>query len=91
MRDLKGVCTGKYDVAGFLVHPAARMSTRVLGGGIASAGDLGFTYGEYHLKDGNAVLDGGYYIRIWRKESTSRWRVAVDLAISVPAMAKEER
>jgi hypothetical protein len=56
---------------------AGVLSCRVLGG--ASVPGLGYTYGRYERRDkAGAMLDEGFYTRVWRFEGT--WKIAVDVA-----------
>jgi hypothetical protein len=51
-----------------------------LGGGIARAGDFGYTYGEYELVASfTHPAQRGYYLRLWRVDDNA-WRVILDLA-----------
>ena len=58
-------------------HPASpkagAIEYKLVGGGIAPSGDLGYAYGS-------ATLDGKTetYLRIWRHELTG-WKIAVQL------------
>jgi hypothetical protein len=56
---------------------AGGLSCHVLGG--ASVPGLGYTYGRYERRDKNgAILDQGFYTRVWRFEGT--WKIAADVA-----------
>ncbi len=51
---------------------------------IARAGDLGYVYGVYQIRDKATgadakVIEQGTYIRIWKKQPNGKWKVAVDL------------
>ena len=37
------------------------------GGEVASSGDLGYTYGDYDLKENIRTTEAGYYVRVWRR------------------------
>jgi ketosteroid isomerase-like protein len=54
-----------------------------VGGGIASAGDLGYTWGEWERRtlDGAGVTlrSRGTYVTIWRRDPAGRWKVALDI------------
>jgi ketosteroid isomerase-like protein len=84
VRDLKGIGPGTNSLARFLEHPDARLRTSVLGGGASSAGDLGFTYGEYRMTEDGQPVGEGYYVRVWRCEEPGRWRIVIDLALPGP-------
>ena len=53
---------------------------------VSRAGDLGYTYGTYDLRDKktNAVTESGNYARVWKKVA-GMWRVAIDVANPVKA------
>lgn len=48
----------------------------VSGSGVASSGDIGFTYGM--LQDKSGQTPKGTYVRIWKK-SSGEWKILVDL------------
>jgi ketosteroid isomerase-like protein len=48
-----------------------------VGSGAASSGDLGFTYGL--LKRGSQPITKGHYVRIWRKQSGTDWRIILEM------------
>jgi ketosteroid isomerase-like protein len=54
-----------------------------LGGEISSAGDLGYTWGEWESRttgEGDAVtVSSGTYVTIWRRSPAGGWRVALDI------------
>lgn len=47
------------------------------GGEVSAGGDLGYVWGEY--RDGAATEASGYYLRIWRKDRSGDWKLALDL------------
>jgi ketosteroid isomerase-like protein len=53
---------------------------------IATSGDLGYTYGSYVGADAASTdaPPAGYYVHVWRKDGKGRWRLAVDVANTVP-------
>lgn len=60
------------------------MSWKPMGGGMATSGDLGYTYGSYQIKDA-AVSEEGFYFRIWKKDSKQMWKMVIDkLSPAVP-------
>jgi ketosteroid isomerase-like protein len=48
------------------------------GSGAASSGDLGFTYGVLRIK-GDPGETKGHYVRIWRKQSGSQWKIVLEM------------
>ncbi len=56
-------------------------------GGVARAGDLGYTTGPFSLsnqRDAKAPAHYGYFFSVWKREN-GVWRVAVDAGVSTPA------
>lgn len=53
---------------------------------IARSGDLGYTYGSYTLReqDSTVATEKGYYVRVWKRESDSKWRVVFDITATLP-------
>ena len=48
-----------------------------LGGDVAKAGDMGYTYGTYLMKD-SASESRGTYVTIWRKDPEGKWKFVLD-------------
>ncbi len=67
------------------VERTGAISWRVIGGDVASSGDLGYTYGEYEqtVSGSDTPAERGYYVRAWRP-ADGTWRVYVDLMSSLP-------
>jgi ketosteroid isomerase-like protein len=59
----------------FAWHPAAGVE--------AQSGDLGYTYGTYG-GTGAGAGEAGAYVRIWRRDSDGRWRLALDITNPFP-------
>ena len=53
------------------------LSSRTSGGGSSKAGDLGYTYGTYERRGEH--LEGGSYMRIWRREPGEPWKLALEV------------
>jgi ketosteroid isomerase-like protein len=56
-------------------------------GGVARAGDLGYTTGPFSLsnqRDPTAPTHYGYFFSVWKREN-GLWRVALDGGVSTPA------
>ncbi len=47
------------------------------GGDIASAGDLGYTYGTYNLQLPDTTF-AGTYVSIWKKQADGKWKFVLD-------------
>jgi ketosteroid isomerase-like protein len=50
---------------------------------VADSGELGVTWGEYRLslpgEGGEASVQAGRYVTVWRKDETGRWRGVIDI------------
>ena len=51
---------------------------RPLGGGAATSGELGFTWGAVRWDTANGAADAGHYLRVWRRQPDG-WRVVLDV------------
>ncbi len=61
-------------------------SSAPLGGGVAAAGDFGYTWGSYTLTAaGSDQTDAQheYCLRIWRREGDGQWTIVLDLTNQV--------
>ncbi len=59
-----------------------------IGGTSASSGDLGYTYGLSHAREGShnpAPGAANSYLRIWKKNPEGVWKIVLDLANPLPA------
>jgi ketosteroid isomerase-like protein len=65
------------------------VSFEPIAAGVARSADLGYTYGRYSLrhKDAPAVLEKGYYARVWKRDGKGNWKIAMDVANALPAEA----
>ncbi len=48
------------------------------GSGVASSGDLGFTYGILETRE-NQASQKGHYVRIWRKLPDGKWYISLEM------------
>lgn len=48
-------------------------------GKIASSNDLAFTYGRYTTVNEPNGPESGYYIHVWRRNETGKWKLVVDV------------
>jgi ketosteroid isomerase-like protein len=48
------------------------------GSGVASSGDLGFTYGTFETND-VSESSSGHYVRIWKKQSDGMWLISLEM------------
>jgi len=49
-----------------------------VGSGVASSGDLGFTYGLFEMPD-NPNGTKEHYVRIWKKQQMGKWMIALEM------------
>ena len=50
----------------------------ISGSGVASSGDLGYTYGLIEI-NGSQKPTAGHYIRIWKKQEDGIWKIMIDM------------
>jgi ketosteroid isomerase-like protein len=83
---------GKINIAkgmGFLDNKDNRLTWTPVGADISSAGDLGYTYGNYEFhskdKDGKPSVDYGKYTSIWKLQKDGSWKIELDMGNASPA------
>lgn len=56
------------------------------GGELSSAGDMGYTWGHYEGRSigGNAPIQRGRYMTVWKKEPDGSWKVLLDTSNEDP-------
>jgi ketosteroid isomerase-like protein len=55
--------------------------------GISSSADLGYTYGKYERVDQatpKVILEKGYFLHVWKRDSVGKWRIVADIASAEP-------
>jgi ketosteroid isomerase-like protein len=69
---------------------AALAQTRfeLIDGKVASSGDLAFTYGKYETINDPKGADSGYYVHVWRRDASSKWRLVADVQNPLPKSDK---
>lgn len=77
---------GKKEAISFLAAKPGSLSWDSAKADVASSGDLGYTYGNYEFKGNGAgvATESGYYMRIWKKQSTGAWKVVLEVFNEVP-------
>jgi ketosteroid isomerase-like protein len=77
---------GKEASSAVLAARSGTLSIRVAGTEVSLAGDLGYTYGTYEIKDlqSGEKKENGNYLRIWRRQPNGKWKVALDLLNPIP-------
>lgn len=72
--------------AGFATVPDMSLDWEPEEGGVADAGDMGWTWGRYTATypgpDGETVTSHGKYLNVWVKDDAGDWRVLVDMGNS---------
>ena len=92
--DLRFFPPGSFPVTGpSAVQTALLGRTDVLtftprGDGVSAAGDLGYVYGEAtRTAKPGAPTERGGYLRLWRRDESGHWQLALDLTITEPPAA----
>ena len=77
---------GKVASSAVLAANPGTISLHVAGTEVSLAGDLGYTYGTYEIKDPQSGerKENGNYLRIWRRQAKGKWKVALDLLNPIP-------
>ena len=57
----------------------------VEGAGASSSGDLGYAYGTEDVAAGNGPVETRSFVRVWRRDASGGFRVALDVWIPAPA------
>ena len=68
-----------------LVAPAIQQTKfDLIDGKIASSNDLAFTYGRYTVVNEPTGPDSGYYVHVWRRDATGKWKLVIDVQNPLP-------
>lgn len=60
--------------------PAGKEFSLVLapiGGDVAKSNDLAYTYGSYNLQEGGRTKEKGYYVHMWKRNESGKWKIVV--------------
>lgn len=82
---------GKDAIRAFLSQKTAMVAWEAVKADIARSADLGYVYGSYELKDNPAqatVIEKGYYVRVWKRGTDGKWKVALDVTHPLPPEQK---
>jgi ketosteroid isomerase-like protein len=82
-RDGQLPAVGKAAAKKMLADEDAKTTRAPSGTGIANPVDLAYEYGEY-TRNRDEINERGIYLCIWRLESGSTWKIALDLQKSAP-------
>jgi ketosteroid isomerase-like protein len=75
--------TGREAAGVMLGTTTGKLKLESSGGGISRTGDLGYDYGSYNFKRGEAN-ERGYYLQIWHTDGSGAWKLALDLQRKLP-------
>lgn len=70
------------DKAAFLKRISLYSNQKLMDGGIAASGDLGYVYGTVDASvsvDGRQETKRGTYLRVWKKEDGKNWKLVLDV------------
>jgi ketosteroid isomerase-like protein len=70
------------DKAQFLKRKSLYSNQKLVDGGIAASGDLGYVYGTASITidvDGRQELKNAAYLRVWKKEDGKKWKIVLDV------------
>jgi ketosteroid isomerase-like protein len=79
---------GKVAVGLLLGSDHAKMTRKVIGGGISASGDFAYRYGSYLAQRAN-VKEHGYFIAIWKLDLNREWKIIGDVQKKAPAGEKK--
>lgn len=82
---------GQEAIAQFLVKTSFIPIGEPMFADVAQSGDLGYTYGNYELKEtsnANAATEKGYYARVWKRGANDQWQVVLDTTSPLPPEQK---
>lgn len=54
---------------------------------VSDSGDLGYTYGQYELRDNNNPKESGYYAHMWKRNANGDWKIVVSNFKPLPPAA----
>jgi ketosteroid isomerase-like protein len=79
-RDGSSPIAGRKTVAQHVAASAARIDWLPFDMKIARSGDMAATYGQFRASGGADGAKEGYYVHLWLRDATGRWRLAYDIA-----------
>ena len=44
---------------------------------VSDSGDLGYTYGQYEIREKETKKETGYYAHMWKRDTTGAWKIVV--------------
>ena len=79
-RDGKSPIAGRKTVAQHVAAHAAHIDWLPFDVKIARSADMAATYGQFRASGGADGAKEGYYVHLWLRDATGRWRLAYDIA-----------
>jgi len=82
---------GEAEIVTFLAKTSFTPTWQPMFADVAQSGDLGYTYGNYEVKESNApnaITDKGYYARVWKRGANNKWFVVLDTSSPLPPEQK---
>jgi ketosteroid isomerase-like protein len=80
---------GESAIRSFLTANNAELTWEPIKSDISQSDDLGYTYGSYELKPPKTnETEKGYYVRVWKRDQKSNWKLALDTLSPVPPETK---
>ena len=64
----------------------AKLRGEPLGSDVSRSGDLGYAYGSYEADA--ATPEGGYFVRVWKRDGRGDWRIVMDTISPLPSGVK---
>ena len=81
--------TDKDAIRNFLAGQKATLTGEPIKSEVAQSNDLGYTYGRYELAGAGAqAAEKGYYVRVWKRDPSGRWKIALDTTHPLPPEQK---
>jgi hypothetical protein len=91
--------TTKEAIRAYLSRKQSTLAGEPLKADVAQSNDLGYTYGRYESKDGDARpaedtvtknTEKGYYVRVWKRDRAGdRWKIVLDTTHPLPPSEKQ--
>jgi ketosteroid isomerase-like protein len=91
--------TNREAIRSFLARKKFMLSGEPVKAEVSESNDLGYTYGRYELREGDArqqaaaaAAEKGYYVRVWKRDGasggTGRWKIVLDTTHPLPPAEK---
>jgi len=68
----------------FLENKNDKTSFKRHGGKISTSKDLAFTYGSFQTTSSKENKPEGYYVHVWRRDKSGKWKLVVDVVNELP-------